>query len=209
MKKNILIKKELKQYKYKYLFLVTIIILGVLTGIIFSNILSYSDFKEISSVVKDYFLNLKMGTDINYVANFINTLSVNYLYLILLFIFGLSIIGIVLNPFILYFKSFIIGFSVGIIIAIYGFAGIPLAIFYIFPHQILNMIIYTLMSFYGINLSIKLFKSLFLRRESNYSLFMKKYLKVLGLSALVLLVSTAYETFLADFIMKVFTFLIK
>ena len=114
-----------------------------------------------------------------------------------------------MNPFILYFKSFIIGFTTGIIIAIYGFIGIPIAIFFIFPHQILNMIIYTLMSFYGINLSIKLFKSLFLRRQTNYTEFMKKYLKVFGLSALILLISAGYETFLADFMMKLFTFLIK
>lgn len=200
---------EFKKYKYKYLFLITIVILGFLSGIIFSNILSYSDFKEVSSVVKDYFLNLKSNVEINYLGNFINAISVNSLYLILLFVFGLSIIGIILNPFILYFKSLVLGFSVGIIISIYGFAGIPLAIFYIFPHQILNMIIYVLMAFYGMNLAIKLFKSLFLRKSSNYTEFMRKYLKVLGLSFLVLLVSALYETFLADFIMKFFTFLIK
>ena len=209
MKKNILKKQEFSKYKYKYMFLLTIILLGFLTGIVFSNILSYSDFKDVSSIVKDYFLNLKNGVEINYLNNFINTISVNYLYLFLLFIFGLSIIGIILNPFILYFKSFIIVFTTGIIIAIYGFIGIPIAIFFIFPHQILNMIIYTLMSFYGINLSIKLFKSLFLRRQTNYTEFMKKYLKVFGLSALILLISAGYETFLADFMMKLFTFLIK
>ena len=191
------------------MFLITIVILGFISGIIFSNILSYSDFKEVSSVIKDYFLNLNNNTDINYLSNFINSISVNSLYLVLLFIFGLSIIGIILNPFILYFKSMVLGFSVGIIIAIYGFNGIPLAIFYLFPHQILNIIVYILMSFYGINLSIKLFKSLFLRKSTNYQEFMKKYLIVLGLSFAVLLISSLYETFLADFIMKLFTFLIK
>ena len=203
------IEEEFKKYKYKYLFLITISILGFISGIIFSNILSYSDFKDVSSVVKDYFLNLKDNVDINYLSNFINSISVNSLYLVLLFIFGLSIIGIILNPFILYFKSMVLGFSVGIIISIYGFRGIPLAIFYLFPNQILNIIIYILMSFYGINLSIKLFKSLFLRKSTNYQDFMKKYLIVLGLSFGVLLISSLYETFIADFIMKLFTFLIK
>ena len=103
MKKQKL-EEEFKKYKYKYLFLITICILGFISGIIFSNILSYSDFKDVSSVVKDYFLNLKDNVDINYLSNFINYLSVNSLYLILLFIFGLSIIGIILNPFILYFN---------------------------------------------------------------------------------------------------------
>lgn len=203
------IKDELKKNKYKYAFLITIIIVGFITGIICSNILSYNDQKEISEIVKTYFINLKNGKEINYFNNLLNNTLVNYFYLVLLFVFGLSIIGIILNPFILYFKSFILGFSVGIVINIYSFKGIVFGILYLFPHQIINLITYILLSFYGIKLSIRLFKSLFLRKTCNYQEFMKKYFKVLGLSCGVLLISSLYETFFYDFIMKVFTFLIK
>ena len=209
MNKSKAFKQEFKKNKYKYMFLITIIILGFLTGIIFSNILSYSDYKEISSSVENYFLGIKNSEDINYLNNFLNTFCVNFIYMLLLFIFGVSIVGVILNPFILYCKSFIIGFSTGIIISIYSFKGIIGAILFIFPHQVINMIIYLLLSYYGINLSIKLFKSLFLKKTFNSSEFMKKYFKIIGLSSLNLLISTLYETFLADFIMKVFTFLIK
>lgn len=200
---------NLKKNKYKYIFLITIVVLGFITGIIFSNILSYNDKKEISSVVETYFINLKNGEEINYLGNFFNTLGTNYFYALLFFIFGLSIIGIILNPFILYFKSFITGFSVGIIISIYSLKGIILGILYIFPHQIINLIVYILLSYYGISLGIKLFKSLFLRKSFNSNEFMKKYAKILGLSLIILLISSLYETFFNDFIMKVFTFLIK
>jgi len=209
MNKKKRFKQEFKKDKYKYMFLITIIILGFLSGIIFSNILSYSDYKEISNSVESYFLGIKNGSSINYLNNFINTISVNYIYMLLLFIFGISIIGVILNPFILYFKSFITGFSVGIIISIYSFKGILGAILFIFPHQIINLIIYLLLSYYGFNLSIKLFKSLFLKKTFNSSEFMKKYIKILGLSSLILLISSLYETFFSDFIMKVFTFLLK
>lgn len=209
MNKKKIFKQEFKKNKYKYMFLITIIILGFLTGIIFSNILSYNDFKEVSLSVENYFLGIKDNTDINYLNNFFNVFGINFFYLLLLFISGVSIIGVILNPFILYFKSFIIGFSTGIIISIYSFKGIIGAILFIFPHQLINIIIYLLLSYYGINLSIKLFKSLFLKKSFNSNEFMKKYFKILGLSSLILLISSLYETFLADFIMKVFTFLIK
>ena len=97
--------QELKKNKYKYLFLITIIILGFLSGIVLANILSYNDKKEVGEIVETYFLNLKNNESINYIGNFLNNLGVNFFYLLLLFIFGISIIGIVLNPFILYFKS--------------------------------------------------------------------------------------------------------
>lgn len=209
MNKKKIFSQEFKKNKYKYIFLITIVVLGFITGIVFSNILSYNDKKEISEIVKNYFLNIKNNEEINYLSNFISTLGINFIYMILLFIFSLSIVGIILNPFILYFKSFITGFSVGIIISVYSFKGIIGGILYLFPHQALNIIVYILLTYYGINLGIRLFKSIFLKKTFNSSEFMKKYFKILGLSSIVLLISSIYETFLADFIMKVFTFFIK
>ena len=200
--------QELKKNKYKYLFLITIIILGFLSGIVLANILSYNDKKEVGEIVETYFLNLKNNESINYIGNFLNDLGVNFFYLLLLFMFGISIIGIVLNPFILYFKSLITGFSVGIIISLYSFKRILGGILYLFPTQLLNLLIYMLVSFYGINLSIRLFKVLFLRKNINNNEFMKKYFQVLLFSSIVLLISTLYETFLADFVMKFFTLFI-
>ena len=207
--KRIVLLKEIKKNKYKYMFLITIILIGFIMGIIFSNILSYNDHQQISEVLKKYFLGIKNNQDINYLNNFINNFSVNYLYMLAIWIFGLSIIGIILNPFILYLKSFIIGLSVGVIISTYGLIGIIGVILYIFPHVLINLIIYLLLSFYGIKLSINLFKALFLKKNFNSSEFMHKYLVILGLSALILLITTLYETFLADFDMKLFTILLK
>ena len=195
--------------KEKRMFLITIILIGFIMGIIFSNILSYNDHQQISEVLKKYFLGIKNNQDINYLNNFINNFSVNYLYMLAIWIFGLSIIGIILNPFILYLKSFIIGLSVGVIISTYGLIGIIGVILYIFPHVLINLIVYLLLSFYGIKLSINLFKALFLKKNFNSSEFMHKYLVILGLSALILLITTLYETFLADFVMKLFTILLK
>lgn len=207
--KRIVLLKEIKKNKYKYMFLITIILIGFIMGIIFSNILSYNDHQQISEVLKKYFLGIKNNQDINYLNNFINNFSVNYLYMLAIWIFGLSIIGIILNPFILYLKSFIIGLSVGVIISTYGLIGIIGVILYIFPHVLINLIVYLLLSFYGIKLSINLFKALFLKKNFNSSEFMHKYLVILGLSALILLITTLYETFLADFVMKLFTILLK
>ena len=59
MNKKKIFSQEFKKNKYKYIFLITIVVLGFITGIIFSNILSYNDQKEISEIVKNYFLNIK------------------------------------------------------------------------------------------------------------------------------------------------------
>lgn len=199
------LKQELQKNKYKYIFLLTIIVLGIISGIILSNILSYNDKKEISEAVSDYLNNLTK----NNISNFINSLKINFIYLIIIFIFSISVIGIILNPFILYFKSFIVGFTLGIFINIYGYVGIIIGILSIFPHALVNIIIYMFLCFYGIKLGIKLFSLLFLKKQFNFSLYMKKYFKVIIASSIILIISSIYEIFLADFIIKVFTFMIK
>ena len=203
------IKLELKKKKYKYLFLITIIVLGFISGIILANILSYNDKKAVAEIIGNYFTNLKSGKNPNYLVNLINSLKINFIYFFLLFLFSLSIIGIILNPFLLYFKSVIVGFSIGILINIYQYAGIVLGIFSIFPHQIINLFVYMVLSFYGIILSIKLFRLLFLKEQFNIVSFRKKYVKVLGISFILLMLSSFYEIFLGDFLLKVFTFLLK
>ena len=206
---KVIIREEFKKNKYKYIFLITIIIFGIISGIILSNILSYNDSKEISRVVEEYLLNLKNGNNLNNISKLINSISINLMYVLLIFIFSLSIIGVILNPFILYFKSFIIGFSIGIMIKIYRFKGILLGLFSIFPHEIINIIMYLFLSFYGIKLSIKFFSLIFLKKQINFSIYMKKYLKVIIVSTIILIISSFYETFLGDFIIKAFTFLVK
>ena len=206
---KVIVKKKKKKNKYKYIFLITIIVLGIISGIILSNLLSYNDSKEISKIIEEYLINLKNGNNLNFISNLINSLSINFLYVLLIFIFSLSIIGILLNPFILYFKSFITGFSIGIMIKLYSFKGILLGIFSVFPHEFINLILYLFISFYGIKLSIKLFFLIFTKKQFNFSFYMKKYLKVIGVSLILLIISSLYETFIADFVIKAFTFLIK
>ena len=206
--KNKKIKNEISKNKYKYLFLIVIITVGIISGIIFSNILSYNDKKIIADTIKNYFSNLENGQNINFYS-LINSLSVNLVYVFLIFLFSLSIVGIILNPIILYFKSFLIGISVGIMINLYSYKGIILGLLNVFPHQIINVIMYLFLSFYGIKFSIKLFQCIFLKKQFNFSIYLKKYLKVIGVTSIILIISAFYETFLANFIIKVFTFLIK
>lgn len=201
--------QEFKKNKYQYIFLITISIIGIISGIIFSNILSYSDYQLVKDSLDEYFFNIKNGVEIDYIKNFFSTLGINYIYMLMIWILGLSIIGGLLSILILYIKNFILGFSIASIISVYSFKGIIGAILYIFPHQVLNIIIYILLTFYALNISIKLFKALFWKKQFNWGEIMKKYFKILLISGIILLLSSLYETFLANFVMKLFTFFLK
>lgn len=199
----------MEKFKKKYLYLLIMVMIGILVGIIFSNILSNEDNKLVYSKITNYFNNIKNDVPINYFRNLLNSLRNNYLYLIAIWILGLSVIGLLFNNFILFFKSFILGFSAGCIINIYLYNGLILAILYVFPSSIINLLVYLIMTFYANNFSLKLIDVLFLKKEYHFNTLIIKYLKMLGIFTTVLTFSSIIETFIMPFILKLFSFLIK
>ncbi len=195
--------------KKKYLFLLIIIIIGIIMGFLFANILSSSDQKIVFEKISSYFNNLKNDIMIDYGRNLFVSIKNNIIYLILIVVFGLSIIGLLFNNFILFLKSFILGFSFGSIINIYLYRGIILGFIYVFPIMIFNILIYAVMISRANDFSIKLYNVLFKKKEYQFANIIKNYFKLAGISLILLLLSSVYETFITPFTIKLFSFLIK
>ena len=199
----------MNKIKKKYLFLIIIVIIGVITGFIFANIISNNDQKIVYEKITYFFNNIKEDVHIKYWNNLLFSLKNNIIYLILITIFGLSIIGLFFNNFILFLKSFILGFIASSIINIYLYNGIVLSIIYVFPFMILNLFTYLIMISYANDFSVKLFYLLFKKKEYHFHIIIKKYFAVSLICLVLLLVSSLYETFITPFVLKLFSFLIK
>lgn len=195
--------------KKKYLFLISITLIGIIIGIVFSNIINDNDKLLVEEKLTTFFLNIKNNKDINYLSNFLNSFLNNTSSLIIIWIFGLSIIGLILNNFILFFKGFTLGFGIGSIINIYLYKGILGSILYVFPHMLINLFVFIVLIYYANNFSIKLFKTLFLKKEIKFNEIMKKYSKILLYGFGLLLVSSFIETFISPYIIKIFTFMLN
>lgn len=199
----------MNKLKKKYMFLIIIIMIGIVMGVIFSNILSIDDSKLVYEKITNYFNNLKNDVPINYLKNLGTSIKNNFGYLIIIWILGFSIIGLLINNFILFFKSFILGFSIGSIITIYLYQGLVLSFLYVFPSLIINLLVLMIMVYYANILSLKIFDFLFRKKECKFSSILKRYFKILGVFLIILLFSSLLETFLTPFLIKLFSFLIK
>lgn len=199
----------MNKIKKRYLYLLIIVVTGIIVGIIFSNILSDTDNKLVYSKITNYFNNIKDDIPIDYLKNLITSLKNNYLFLIIIWILGLSIVGLLFNNFILFFKSFVLGFSIGSIINIYFYRGLVLSFFYIFPALIINILVLMIMVYYANTFSLKLFDVIFRKKEFKFSSLIKKYFKILLVFSIILTISSLIETFIMPFFIKLFSFLIK
>ena len=199
----------MNKLKKKYIFLFIIVIIGVVIGVLFSNILSTNDEKLVYTQLSSFFNNIKNDEKINYLANLWTNLKNNLFYLIAIWIFGLSVIGLIINNFLLFFKSFTLGFIIGSIINTYLYSGLVLSFAYIFPNLLINLFVYIIIVYYANDISLKLFNVLFKKKEQQFGLIIKKYLKLLGILSIIIFLSSLYETFITPFVLKLFSFLIK
>lgn len=202
------VKNSINRQKKLYFFLIGLIIISVILGILFWFIISKEDKLLVNDELTSFFISIKDGNNINYLSSFFNSIITNLLYIGLIWLLGLSIIGLPIIIVFIGLKGFIIGFSIVSIIATYGFKGILGSITYIFPHQIIFLFLLILLGFYSISFCIKLFKYLFLKQNINFKDAMRRYIKILLLSSIISIIISIFETFAATYFIKLFTLLI-
>lgn len=184
------------------LFTIFIIILGIISGSIFLVILSSNDKEVVISKISDFMNNINTN-NINNLKAFKDSLIENTIYIILVWILGASMIGIIINIFLTYLRGFIAGFSISAFILLYKYKGIVASIIYVFPTTIINLLITILIGVYSFNFTILLYKSLF-NKSNNIILkrSIKKYFIILLISIGLAVISSLSEAFLLPSLMK-------
>lgn len=183
-------------------FAICLIVLGVIIGSIFSNIVGLNDKNLIIDKIKLFIDNID-NNNLNSILSFKNSISINLIYIIIIWIFGMTLIGIPFCIFLLFFKSFVLGFSISAFILTYGYKGIILGILYLLFGQLINIFVLMILTIYGIMFSFKLIKLIFKNNNSNIiAKFLKNYCLILVITILFSILSSVLETFLLPALIK-------
>lgn len=206
-----LMKRLKKDYQTKQnliLFLFLILIIGLSFGAFFITILDKPDQTILFQHIQDFFTQLKDNT-IDYKLVLRNSLASNLLYVFLIWILGISIMGIPLIILLVFLKGFIIGFSITSIIAKYKLIGLLGAFTYIFPHLIIMALVLIYLSVYALNLSFELVKALLKRKEMNFRNVINRYSLVMLISIIIVIITALIETYISPYFIKFFLFFLK
>ena len=183
-------------------FTVSILILGFLCGCIFLILLSNDDKTSTINQITSYFNGIKDGS-FNSGLAFKNNLIINYLYIISIWIFGLSLIGLLFNIFIIYIKGFVVGFTISAMMLSFKIKGILSATLYLLFGQIFNILIILLVGIYSFSFSIQLIKTLSSKKKARNTGVVRKYLIILIGAIIFTLIATLLETFVLPNIIKI------
>lgn len=179
----------------------SVFIIGITTGSIFIMVINANDKRLIVEHITNFFENVN-SSNYSYLDSLKNILSLNYFYVIVIWILGLSILGILVNMFLTYLKGFIIGFTTSSLIITYGFKSILAVILYIIPHTLINSLVIIVLTIYSITFSRYLLIQIFQKKDMKTKNFMKKYLIILLIAISLTLVSSISEVYLFPFLLK-------
>ncbi len=185
------------------LFVIFIVVLGIISGSLFLMVLNENDKSEVINEISTFMTNINTN-NINNLNSFKNSLIEGMILIILSWILGMSIIGVIFNIFFIYMKSFTIGFSISSFILVYKYKGILSSLIYVIPSQLINILIILILGVYTLLFSKYLFKMIFLKDKTvNLGKFFKKYVLVFGICIILCVISSLCEAYLLPSLLKV------
>jgi len=194
-----------------FVFTTVLFLIGVIFGAIVVNALSAGQVTSLNDALTGFFSALNMqetGTDPSEItwqaaAGFLKTTG-------LLWILGLSIIGLPIIVIVLFVKGFQIGFSVGVIVSQFHLKGLWFALAAILPHNLIQVPALIVCGVAGIAFSLMLVKSRFhnqpqARVQASGNTLYRNFLSYTGLVACIavaMILAAFVEGYLSPVLMR-------
>ncbi|MEN2464778.1 stage II sporulation protein M [Ornithinibacillus sp. FSL M8-0202] len=189
MIKRTLAMDHLKTHATIYIFMIILFLTGIIFGAIVVNSMGFEQRTDLFFYVERFFGYL---TNENTIANndiFKESYVYHARYLFLLFILGLSVIGLPIVWILIFLKGLVVGFSVGFIVNQLGLKGFLLATFSIAPQNILVIPIYIIAGSLSMIFTLGLLNKLFARKVSFSQPVLHPFIKYASVFAILLILS--------------------
>lgn len=193
-----LIMNDLKKDKSIYLSLLIALIISFIFGMFFITILSSTDKVTLKEYITNFFTSIKQGKIISLYKTLIN----NNLGILITSILAFSVVLFPLVIVIIFYKGFTLAFTITSLIYTFKIKGIILAIVYVFPSLIFNLVFYFIMCYYSFKLSLILFNKAINKDTTNINKFLKKYLVIILVCIAFVSLFSLYDTYLLPSLIK-------
>lgn len=200
--------ETIKKEKSLLIFNTIMFIIGIIVGSLFVNIITNSDKNLLIDQVVIFFSSIKkLSSDVFGINAFLGEIINNTLQLFIIFVLGISMIGIPVVIVVLFFKGFMLGATLGTIILKFQLKGILGCFLYVFPVMIINILIYIFFSFFAVYVSIKFLKALIKKDNLGFKSFLGKYILSFLISIILITLTCLLDAFLTPLLLKLFTFI--
>lgn len=199
-RRNSIIKTHIENNLREYAIASTIFIIGILFGVIFINNLNDTQNNEIGNYINTSIENLKESQDINQLLFIKETIKKNLTFVILLWLMGSTVIGLLLVYIIVAFKGFCLSYTIS---AIFHVLNNGKTIAMLVSTMLLKNIIVIPCTIALAVSGMKVYKSIMQdRRKENIKLEILRHTGFSIFILVVLILSSLIEVYLSQLILK-------
>ncbi|SDM79226.1 stage II sporulation protein M [Fictibacillus solisalsi] len=194
---------HLQEHYSLYVFVSVLLLMGVIFGAVIVNSLTLGQKQDLLNYLSRFFGEVSNGSFANSKDMFSQSYSHYIKYIMLMWILGLSVIGLPVILIMLFIKGVVIGFTVGFLVNQMGWHGFLLAFVSVLPQNIVLVPGIIIAAAASILFSIKMIRQQFLKKSSEP--FFPKFFKY---SALILAVglllglASLFEAYLSPHLME-------
>ncbi|WP_077326810.1 stage II sporulation protein M [Virgibacillus siamensis] len=202
--KRTLAVNHVKEHATIYLFMIILFLTGVIFGAIIVNSMSFGQKEGLFFYLERFFGQISGSGQIDNGEILKTSFLYHAKYLILLFILGLSVIGLPLVWVLIFLKGLVVGFSVGFIVNQLGAKGLLLASLSIAPQNFLIIPVYLIAGSMSMIFSLTLLGKLFSKKipQPIFQPF-GRYMMIFFLLFAASFVAASMEAFVANEAMEV------
>lgn len=194
-------KLKIKINKKIFVFLFVLMLMGIIAGSIFTTILNSSDKELVINHLNEFIDNIN-NNKLDYIFALKNNIITNISYVILIWLLGISVIGLPIIIIMFFTKCFILGFSVGAVLTTFKLKGILVSLVYVFPGQVISLLFLLLLMMYSMSFTFKMIYAILKKKSIDFKLIMNKYFKILLIVLSVVILMNLYDTYLMPRLIK-------
>jgi stage II sporulation protein M len=193
MSGNQTMKQFMKENVSLYVFVSVLFVIGVVFGAVMVNALSLEQKQEMSRYLGSFLQEVNGGMEVDKSRSFQQAFGLHMKWILLIWLFGLSIIGLPLILILDFLKGVLIGFTVGYLIGQLSWKGMLFAFVSVAPQNLIIIPALLICSVSAVAFSIYMIKNRFIQRKGSiYQPFMR-YTSITLLMGVLLLGAAVWE----------------
>lgn len=196
------IQEHLEEHSSLYLFIAVLFFMGIVFGTLIVHSLGYQQRADLFYYFQQFLVELDKdeALDVRYVLfqNFFHYLK----YTGIIWILGLSIIGLPIILIMLFLKGVFIGFTIGFLVHQLGAKGFAFSLVAVIPQNVIIVPTILVLSVLSISFSLKLIAYLFGHKGYQHKPNIPKYVGVMFWVALLVFKVSLFQTYISPLLMK-------
>ncbi|RJS56999.1 stage II sporulation protein M [Bacillus subtilis] len=198
---------HVKDHLSLYIFVSVLFFMGIIFGAIIVNSMTISQKEDLYYYLSQFFGQLSDGKQASASDMFGQSIFHNAKYLGLMWILGISVIGMPIIFIMIFLKGIVVGFTVGFLVNQMGISGFFLSFVSVLPQNVLLIPAYLIMGTCAIAFSLKLIRQLFVKRSLHDApiQWFGRYAFVLLVILFLALISSLFEAYLSPVLMEKLT----